>query len=50
MLTNRYDGIDLPDNTCRILIVDSLPFFTNMADKYEEKKIKKTAVTITLQK
>lgn len=37
VLTNRYDGIDLPDNACRILILDSLPFFTNMNDKYEEK-------------
>ena len=36
VLANRYDGIDLPDNTCRLLIIDSLPFFTNMADKYEE--------------
>lgn len=34
---NRYDGIDLPDNACRILIIDSMPFFTNMSDKYEEK-------------
>lgn len=37
VLTNRYDGIDLPDNACRILFLDSLPFFTNMDDKYEEK-------------
>ena len=37
VLTNRYDGIDLPDNACRILIVDSLPFFVNMRDKYEER-------------
>lgn len=37
VLTNRYDGIDLPDNACRILILDSLPFFTNMADKFEER-------------
>ena len=37
VLTNRYDGIDLPDQVCRILVLDSLPFFTNMNDKYEEK-------------
>lgn len=37
VLVNRYDGIDLPDNSCRILILDSLPFFTNMDDKYEER-------------
>ena len=37
VLTNRYDGIDLPDAACRILILDSLPFFTNMSDAYEEQ-------------
>lgn len=37
VLTNRYDGIDLPDAACRILILDSLPFFTNMSDVYEEQ-------------
>jgi len=37
VLVNRYDGIDLPDHACRILVLDSLPFFTNMSDKYEEK-------------
>lgn len=36
ILANRYDGIDLPDNSCRILILDSLPFFVNMADKFEQ--------------
>lgn len=44
VLANRYDGIDLPDNTCRILILDSLPFFTNMSDKYEEKARKENVL------
>lgn len=33
---NRYDGIDLPDNSCRILILDSKPFFDSLLDRYEE--------------
>ncbi len=37
VLANRYDGIDLPDDACRILILDSLPFFANMSDTYEER-------------
>lgn len=37
VMANRYDGIDLPDDACRILILDSLPFFGNMSDSYEEK-------------
>ena len=37
VLANRYDGIDLPDSACRILIIDSMPFFSNMSDIYEGK-------------
>ena len=33
---NRYDGIDLPDETCRILILDGQPFSYSLADRYEE--------------
>lgn len=36
VLVNRYDGVDLPDNSCRILIIDSLPFCSSLADRYEE--------------
>lgn len=37
VLVNRYDGIDLPDASCRILIIDSKPYFDSLADRYEEK-------------
>ncbi len=36
IIANRYDGIDLPDETCRILIFDSMPYFSSLVDKYEE--------------
>jgi replicative superfamily II helicase len=36
VLANRYDGVDLPDETCRILILDGRPYFNSLADKYEE--------------
>ncbi|RLD80700.1 MAG: DEAD/DEAH box helicase [Bacteroidetes bacterium] len=36
VFANRYDGIDLPDESCRILIIDSKPFFILLSDKYEE--------------
>lgn len=36
VFVNRYDGIDLPDETCRILIIDSKPYFNSLSDKYEE--------------
>ena len=36
VIVNRYDGIDLPDDTCRILIVDSKPYAENLIDRYIE--------------
>ena len=35
VLANRYDGIDLPDNACRMLIVDSVPYYDSLTDRYE---------------
>lgn len=37
VFVNRYDGIDLADNQCRILVLDSLPSFGNLSDKYEQQ-------------
>lgn len=34
VLVNEYDGVDLPDNTCRILCLDSLPFYSSLMDRY----------------
>lgn len=36
VLANRYDGIDLPDDSCRILIFDSKPFSESLTDLYQE--------------
>lgn len=36
MFANRYDGIDLPDDACRILVLDSKPYFDSLLDRYEE--------------
>lgn len=37
VLANRYDGIDLPDRSCRILILDSTPFSEHLYDRYAER-------------
>ena len=37
VLANRYDGIDLPDDACRVLIFDSTPYSENLTDRYEEQ-------------
>lgn len=34
VFVNRYDGIDLPDETCRLLILDSVPFGEGLIDQY----------------
>ena len=36
VLLNKYDGIDLPDEACRMLIIDGLPNIMNMNDRYEK--------------
>ncbi|WP_409161150.1 DEAD/DEAH box helicase [Pectobacterium sp. B2J-2] len=37
VFANRYDGIDLPDNSCRVLIIDSKPYSETLTDRYEEE-------------
>lgn len=36
VIVNRYDGIDLPDHTCRLLIMDSKPHSETLSDRYQE--------------
>lgn len=36
VLVNRYDGVDLPDDTCRMLIFDGKPYSESLVDLYEE--------------
>ena len=37
VLVNRYDGVDLPDDTCRILVFDSRPYSESLIDLYAEQ-------------
>lgn len=34
VFVNRYDGIDLPDEACRLLVIDGLPPLRSEYDKY----------------
>lgn len=36
VIANRYDGIDLPDKSCRILIFDSKPYSDDLIDRYSD--------------
>ncbi|NVB39577.1 hypothetical protein G6O69_17170 [Pseudenhygromyxa sp. WMMC2535] len=32
---NRYDGVDLPDDACRVLVIDGVPRGQGMAEEYD---------------
>ena len=36
VLVNKYEGIDLPDDACRILVVDGVPDTRRLIDAYEQ--------------
>lgn len=36
VLVNRYDGIDLPDDACRVLVFDGKPFSESLVDLHQE--------------
>lgn len=38
VIANYYDGIDLPDNACRVLVIDSKPFAEEILDRYVEDR------------
>lgn len=33
---NKYDGIDLPDEACRVVVIDGIPSLRNEFDAYEQ--------------
>jgi hypothetical protein len=35
VFAQRYDGLDLPDNACRVLVIDGMPFGEGIADRYD---------------
>lgn len=49
VLINRYDGVDLPDDACRLLIIDGLPEFLGLADRIEAAVLEGTDVELLRQ-
>ncbi|MCC7404113.1 MAG: DEAD/DEAH box helicase family protein [Bdellovibrionales bacterium] len=39
VMASRYDGVDLPDAMCRVLIIDSRPINETLLERYVEKCI-----------
>ena len=39
VLVNRYDGVDLPGNMCRILVLDGYPLYSSLKNQYTEVRL-----------
>lgn len=39
LLTNRYDGLDLPDDACRFMVIDDLPDATNLQERFLTQRL-----------
>lgn len=49
VIVNRYDGIDLPDDACRVLIIDSLPFAYSGIERREAVALRDSEAMVTRQ-
>lgn len=49
VLVNRYDGIDLPGNACRVLAIADLPEVSSYADLVDSEVLSGTAVNLRRQ-
>ena len=47
VFVNRYDGIDLPQDACRLLILDGVPDVRRMIDKLEQACLFRTGLATT---
>ena len=47
VLVNKYDGIDMPDDACRVLVVDGLPDVRKMIGKVEQSILRDSEQVIS---
>ena len=38
VFVQRYDGVDLPDNACRVLVIDGMPYGEGIIDKHDSER------------
>lgn len=50
ILVNRYDGVDLPDDACRLLIIDGVPTIDRWIDNIEDSYLPHATSTRFIQK
>jgi hypothetical protein len=49
VIVNRYDGIDLPDAACRVLVIDGLPQAYTAAERREAVALRDSDAMVTRQ-
>lgn len=49
IIVNRYDGIDLPGDACRMLVIDGLPPLNSIKDRYIQSVAPKSTVLLREQ-
>ncbi|OJV61020.1 MAG: hypothetical protein BGO38_09960 [Cellulomonas sp. 73-145] len=49
VIVNRYDGINLPDDACRVLVLDGLPQVTSGSERREADALRDSTTTLTRQ-
>lgn len=49
VLVNKYDGIDLPDDACRLLVIDGLPEALGTLDRLELEVLEGSEALLTRQ-
>lgn len=49
VIVNRYDGIDLPDDACRVLVIDGLPQAYTGVERREAVALRDSEATVTRQ-
>lgn len=49
VIVSKYDGIDLPDEACRLLVIDSLPFAYTAAERREAVALRDSEAMVARQ-
>lgn len=39
VFAQRYDGVDLPDDACRVLVIDGVPYGSSLIDKQDQQMV-----------
>lgn len=45
VLVNKYDGVDLPNDACRLLVIDELPNAKNLKDQHKEELLRDSSMS-----